>query len=496
MAYLDRERRSARGEAARATFNELLDRHAQGVSSSEGGKTRTNILDLLRSFNHPFRGQPQFPRYMALSGAGTFLTTRVVTHAVVILLAAAVGFGEYFQSWSLQAVSARQERALMASGGGAPREPADATVAMVVLYEPLSVAEQPGAEPAVVAPEVHMPLPEHDAVFNVVHQLAEGETLGEVANRYGITLATLIWSNGLESGDVVAVGRELRIPRVSGLPYTIQEGDTLVGIAARFDVAPEAILQFKPNMLRSEAPLPVGQEIFVPGGTHPLPEALLALHGGVEGLAASAAQPAAVVRDMKTNLREGPGVEYARVGQFQAGRYARLLGRHGEWLKVDIAGTSGWMHTGLLDIPAGLSETLPEINDFPPLPPKWVWPTHGSITSYFGPRWGSFHNGVDIANRAWTPIVAARSGIVSEAGWCSGYGYCVKIRHDGGIQTIYGHLIDQPVVAVREEVVAGQLIGYMGSTYDARGGGYSTGVHLHFTITVNGSAVDPLKFLP
>jgi len=45
-------------------------------------------------------------------------------------------------------------------------------------------------------------------------------------------------------------------------------------------------------------------------------------------------------------------------------------------------------------------------------------------------------------------------------------------------------------------VDAGDLIGYMGSTFDRSGGGYSTGVHLHFTVKINGKAVNPLKFLP
>ncbi len=92
--------------------------------------------------------------------------------------------------------------------------------------------------------------------------------------------------------------------------------------------------------------------------------------------------------------------------------------------------------------------------------------------------------------------MAARAGTVVQSGWCSGYGYCVKINHGGGVQTVYGHLIDQPVVRVGEEVAARQLIAYMGSTFDRRGGGFSTGVHLHFEVRVNGRAVNPLPFLP
>ena len=108
----------------------------------------------------------------------------------------------------------------------------------------------------------------------------------------------------------------------------------------------------------------------------------------------------------------------------------------------------------------------------------------------------SFHNGLDIANRKGTPIRAARAGVVIEAGWCSGYGYCVKIRHSGGFSTIYGHLKSQPVVSVGDEVAAGEVIGGMGMTFDRKGGGAVTGVHLHFTVMLNGKAVSPLKYLP
>jgi murein DD-endopeptidase MepM/ murein hydrolase activator NlpD len=106
------------------------------------------------------------------------------------------------------------------------------------------------------------------------------------------------------------------------------------------------------------------------------------------------------------------------------------------------------------------------------------------------------HNGVDIANRKWTPITAARAGTVIEAGWCSGYGYCVRIAHGDGFVTEYGHLAAHPRVRRGQRVGAGTLIGSMGSTYDRRGGGYSTGVHLHFTVKRYGLAINPLKYLP
>jgi murein DD-endopeptidase MepM/ murein hydrolase activator NlpD len=121
------------------------------------------------------------------------------------------------------------------------------------------------------------------------------------------------------------------------------------------------------------------------------------------------------------------------------------------------------------------------------------------LTSGFGWRsnpFYSFHNGLDFANKAGTGIYAARYGRVFEGGWCSGYGWCVKIDHGNGVQSVYGHLLKKPPVRPGDVVDMGDFIGLMGSSYDAAGGGYSTGVHLHFTIKVGGKAVDPMKYLP
>jgi murein DD-endopeptidase MepM/ murein hydrolase activator NlpD len=129
----------------------------------------------------------------------------------------------------------------------------------------------------------------------------------------------------------------------------------------------------------------------------------------------------------------------------------------------------------------------------------WMWPSFGSLSSLFGLRdffVGRFHNGIDIANVEGTPIGAAWDGVVVEAGWCSGYGYCVKLRHRDGFSTEYGHLAEQPPVKVGQSVKAGAIIGVMGTTYDSAHGGYSTGVHLHFTVKRWGEAVDPLLYLP
>jgi murein DD-endopeptidase MepM/ murein hydrolase activator NlpD len=222
---------------------------------------------------------------------------------------------------------------------------------------------------------------------------------------------------------------------------------------------------------------------------------------------AAQSTPTGVVNSGKSNLRAGPGTAFASLGQLAGNTALTLVARHGEWFKVRTAnGTLGWISGALLDVSAAARRSVPVTNDVPAAPAKpaavaatgnrWVWPARGRMTSGFGWRWGNLHNGLDIANAKWTSITAAREGTVIEAGWCSGYGFCVRINHGDGFVTEYGHMAARPNVRVGQRVVAGTRIGAMGSTYDRAGGGYSTGVHLHFTVKRYGRAINPLRYLP
>ena len=337
-----------------------------------------------------------------------------------------------------------------------------------------------------------------DVVYVETHVLNDGETLGSVASQYGVSVNTLFWSNALQDTSLLAVGQELRIPRLSGVPYTVEQGDTIESIADRFQVVPEAIVGFKGNALTPDQAVTPGRELFIPGAVQSYPAEVVERHGNEQGVAEMRAVLAGVVRENQTNMRTGPDGVYARVEQLDANFPLELVARHADWIKVNAGGAgSGWIRGDLLDISPEMLQRLPETNDFPPPPPVWVWPTHGRFTSGFGYRtnpFPGFHNGIDVANRAGTPIVAARAGQVVEAGWCGGYGYCVRINHGDGVETTYGHLLRQPVVGSGQSVDVGQVIGAMGSTYGS--GGFSTGVHLHFTVKVNGQAVNPLQFLP
>lgn len=116
-----------------------------------------------------------------------------------------------------------------------------------------------------------------------------------------------------------------------------------------------------------------------------------------------------------------------------------------------------------------------------------VWPLQGRVTSEYGPRWGGFHPGIDIADPTGTPIGAAKDGVVISAGPYGGYGNFVVVDHGDGLATAYAH---QSRIAVRQgqTVDQGEVIGYVGST------GYSTGPHLHFEVRINGAPQNPRRY--
>jgi murein DD-endopeptidase MepM/ murein hydrolase activator NlpD len=116
-----------------------------------------------------------------------------------------------------------------------------------------------------------------------------------------------------------------------------------------------------------------------------------------------------------------------------------------------------------------------------------IWPIHGPVTSEYGPRWGGFHPGIDIAPPYGTPIHAAKDGVVIFAAWNGGYGNFVLIDHGGGLVTGYAHQ-SQIAVTQGQTVNQGQVIGYEGSTGD------STGPHLHFEVRVSGSPQNPRNY--
>ncbi len=119
----------------------------------------------------------------------------------------------------------------------------------------------------------------------------------------------------------------------------------------------------------------------------------------------------------------------------------------------------------------------------------------GELTSAYGPRpnplTGSpeYHHGVDIAAPAGMQVQAARDGQVVQAEFDPVLGNFVVLAHEGGYQTVYGHL-RRVLVVLNQVVRSGMIIGEVGST------GRSTGAHLHFEVRRKGSSRDPIPLLP
>lgn len=132
----------------------------------------------------------------------------------------------------------------------------------------------------------------------------------------------------------------------------------------------------------------------------------------------------------------------------------------------------------------------------PPSNATWLIPVSGyTITSPFGMRvhpvykYQLMHNGIDMACPMGTPIYATRAGSVTRAAYqAGGAGYYVSINHGDGFGSIYMHMTNY-VVSAGQQVSAGQLLGYVGST------GVSTGPHLHFGISYAGTYVNPMAYI-
>ena len=162
--------------------------------------------------------------------------------------------------------------------------------------------------------------------------------------------------------------------------------------------------------------------------------------------------------------------------------------------EYDQAKYREWLATSVATTRPTTSNTKP--SGSAPSSSGWVCPVpYYTLTSPFGMRvhpvlgYTRMHNGVDMACASGTPIYAAKSGKVTVASYqAGGAGNYVSINHGDGFSSIYMHMT-RYIVSAGQYVNAGQVIGYVGST------GISTGPHLHFGISYNGSYVNPMDYL-
>ncbi|NLT13026.1 MAG: peptidoglycan DD-metalloendopeptidase family protein [Clostridiales bacterium] len=126
---------------------------------------------------------------------------------------------------------------------------------------------------------------------------------------------------------------------------------------------------------------------------------------------------------------------------------------------------------------------------------SFIWPTPSSskVTSRYGNRWHPIfkayrmHSGIDIGAKHGASVMAADGGVVIISEYSSSYGHYIVISHGNGMTSLYAHL-SKRLVKEGDKVTQGQKIGLIGST------GNSTGPHLHYEISKNGSRINPLTY--
>lgn len=238
-----------------------------------------------------------------------------------------------------------------------------------------------------------------------------GDTVSKIAARFGLQEATIRFNNfDIYDPDMLEVGARLQLPVRDGVIYVVQSGDTLDAVLKNYAAELDATLAFAGNAIASADYITVGQTLLLVGGS-------ASIAGGYSASGAS---------------------------------------------------TAAW--------------TMPTFG----------WPMSvTSISDPFGvPRGNAYgyHTGVDWPAPIGTIVGATAAGVVSYAGWDGGYGYWVEVDHGGGVRSRYAHL-NEIFVVVGEWLGAGGYVGTVGNT------GASSGAHLHFEIIMGGEPVDPYRWL-
>ena len=365
---------------------------------------------------------------------------RVTSHVVILaLLAVAIGL----------AGAAPASASIQRSGPLASRDPGrNVTFNVLPSAQPPTNTEEnltfvgPGGpiliDQAVVAPQAnpYTTIPNRQRRDVIRYTVQDGDTLFGIAALYGLTPESLLWANYdalQDNPHLLTPGMELNIPPVNGIVYTVEAGDTVESLAEKYKATVEAIYVggYEWNQLKPGQQPTLGATLIIPGGSREFK---------------SWALPQAENTSQATGNAEVPVVSNSNAG-FCADASAGLVG------------------TG-----------------------AFIWPADQHWVS--GNNYAAWHPGIDIATNMGDPIYAADNGVVVYAGWNTwGYGNLVVIDHGNGWQTWYAHN-SAIYVGCGQNVFQGGVVAAAGST------GHSTGPHLHFETRLNGTFPNPFNVLP
>ncbi|KAF1085964.1 Murein DD-endopeptidase MepM [Sporotomaculum syntrophicum] len=267
----------------------------------------------------------------------------------------------------------------------------------------------------------------------------------------------------------------IRYGRTDVKEYQVQEGDTLWDIAAAAEITVAQLIEANPGL--SPKKMQIGQEIKIS-----LPAPLVDVLSTYENIRQEEiAYPVREKIDHKLYWGEQKLVQEGRSGMREVVYQVTL--ENGQETGRKVVQQKTIKEPVPQIIVKGKKKLLAYRGEG-----RLAYPTSGTIVSPFGARWGSSHQGVDIAADYGTPVVAAEAGTIEWTGNKSGYGICVDISHDSGVMTRYAHL-SSTAVQSGQRVERGQFIGRIGST------GNSTGPHLHFEVIINGIHKNPTLFI-
>lgn len=257
------------------------------------------------------------------------------------------------------------------------------------------------------------------------YTVLSGDTLSGIADKFNISINTIRWANDLTSKSTIKPGDELVILPVTGIEYTVKKGDTLSGIAVKFDVGQDDILNY--NDIAANA-IKIGTELIIPGA---------------EPLAPVVKAP--VKKVVTTTTSSAKTVE----------------------TKVVTPSTVKTETKESNDSDDDTDATTPT-----PIKIKFTNPIPEGVLTQ------RIHDGnaVDFGAPIGTPVFAAAGGkvlVAKGSGYNGGYGNFIVINHPDGSQTQYSHL-SKVSVAIGDTVSQGEQIGLSGNS------GRSTGPHLHY----------------